>query len=345
MRPKMKMQRKTKKKPTPRVIEANDDVRLISFEPCDLQIEAAADEKTPPTFSVVAYTGGAMRIFAFMDPVVVDLRGLKVERETLPVRLDHDRRQGVGHTTKVSVKAKSITAQGIISRSNSWARDVASSGASGFPWQASIGAAVLKVESVAAGAKAIANGRSFSGPVDIIRASVLKEISFVDSGADPKTSVQIAAEEKEYDMKFEDWLKAKGFDPEAITDEQRASLQAAYDAEQAAPKEPDAKPETGAAAETVQAQATETIADPVAEMRTAAAAEAKRIAAVRRVCAGEHPEIEAKAIEEAWPETKVELEVLRASRPQMPAVHAAGEAQALPRVLEAACMVAGGMEE
>ena len=59
----------------------------------------------------------------------------------------------------------------------------------------------------------------------------------------------------------------------------------------------------------------------VERMRAEAAAEIDRIAAIRRICAGEHAEIEARAIREGWDETRTELEVLRASRPTAPAMH------------------------
>ena len=50
------------------------------------------------------------------------------------------------------------------------------------------------------------------------------------------------------------------------------------------------------------------------------AAEAKRIANVAAICE-KHPEIKARAISEGWDENKAELEVLRASRPRVPAAH------------------------
>ena len=63
-----------------------------------LTVEAAGDEKNLPQFRMVAYTGGLMRIAGFPHPVVVDLAGLDIPSQNLPIRLDHERRQGVGHT-------------------------------------------------------------------------------------------------------------------------------------------------------------------------------------------------------------------------------------------------------
>src|SRR5690606_29040856 len=83
------------------------------------------------------------------------------------------------------------------------------------------------------------------------------------------------------------------------------------------------------------------ITDPVQAMRQQIAAESERIAAVRRLCAGQHPEIEARSIREGWDATKTELEVLRASRPKAPAIHAPAAPAVNQRVLEAACVLSG----
>jgi len=93
---------------------------------CPLTVEAASGaDKQRPQFRMVAYTGGTMRIAGFPHPVVVDLEGLAVERQDIPVRLDHNPRQGVGHTHRVLIEDGQVLAEGLISRDTSWARDVA----------------------------------------------------------------------------------------------------------------------------------------------------------------------------------------------------------------------------
>jgi len=116
----------------------------LVFE-CPLTIEAADDASAlpgagAPTLSMVAYTGGVMRIAGFPHPVV-DLEGLAIDRQDIPVRLDHNPRQGVGHTHRVSIEKEKVIAEGIVSRDTSCACDVAKSGVKGFPWQASLDAA------------------------------------------------------------------------------------------------------------------------------------------------------------------------------------------------------------
>lgn len=75
-------------------------------------------------------------------------------------------------------------------------------------------------------------------------------------------------------------------------------------------------------------------------IRAAAIAETERINAVRRVCAGRHPQIEARAIKEGWSEQRTELQVLREDRPAAPAIHCR-DVSVTSMVLEAACMLAG----
>ena len=274
-------------------------------------IEAAGDSEELPRFSMVAYSGGLMRIAGFPHPVVVDLAGLDVPSQNLPIRLDHERRQGVGHTQRVAVEDGKLVAEGLVSRDTSWARDVARSGPRGFPWKASIGAAVVEAEFVPEGATVEVNDQTFTGPAHVVRRATLKEISFVDSAADTGASANVAAQDT-------------GDTPMDDKDTQTAETTQDQDTE---------------------IQASDTTTDtpsPVADMRAQAAAESKRISAIRTLCAGDHADIEAKAIEEGWNETRCELEVLRASRPTAPAIHDGGSA-AGPKVLEAAALMSGGI--
>ncbi|MBS3821026.1 MAG: Mu-like prophage major head subunit gpT family protein, partial [Phycisphaerae bacterium] len=57
---------------------------------------------------------------------------------------------------------------------------------------------------------------------------------------------------------------------------------------------------------------------------------------------GKHPDIEAKAIEEGWDESRTELHVLRASRPQVPAVSTQPR-NTSPQVFEAVALMASGL--
>lgn len=168
----------------------------IELTPAALEITAASADGEPriPTFKMVGYTGSVMRLEGWYRPVVVDLEGLRIPTQHIPVRLGHDEHDGVGHTTRITVEGGKLIAEGVVSRDTPAAREVVAAARRGFPWQASIGARPDKVERVLEKHTAKVNGRSVAGPVDVVRQSTLAEISFVDLGADTKTRVAVAAQ-------------------------------------------------------------------------------------------------------------------------------------------------------
>ncbi len=271
----------------------------------DITVVAAADGQTAPLprFKMVAYTGSAMRVAGWRHPVVIDLAGLAVPSQARPIRFGHDPLSGVGHTDAIRVEAGQLVATGVISRDTQAAKEVVASSRNGFPWQASVGASVEEFEFIKDNQKAMVNGQELTGPVNVVRKATLGEISFVDLGADGRTSASIAAHQNK--------------EPSVMADDPTTS-------------NPTPPPITAA--------------EPTAEqVRTEALAETTRIAAVRKVCGGKHGEIEAQAIRDRWDATRTELEVLRASRPKAPAIHAP-DTSVTSEVLEAACFQSAKLE-
>ncbi|MCA9208137.1 MAG: Mu-like prophage major head subunit gpT family protein [Planctomycetales bacterium] len=88
---------------------------------------------------------------------------------------------------------------------------------------------------------------------------------------------------------------------------------------------------------------TTTTEKSVEDIRAEAAAETERISAIRRVCNGQHGDIEARAIREGWNEQKTELAVLRESRPKGPFIHTTAVAPTR-HVIEAAILAQMGHE-
>jgi len=271
----------------------------------DITVAAAADGQSAPLprFKMVAYTGGAMRVAGWRHPVVIDLAGLAVPSQARPIRFGHDPLSGVGHTDSIRVEAGQLVATGVISRDTSAAKEVVASSRNGFPWQASVGASVEEFEFIKDNQKATVNGQELTGPVNVVRKATLGEISFVDLGADGRTSASIAARQNK--------------EPSVMADDPTTSI-------------PTPSPII----------ATEQTPEQV---RAAALAETARIAAVRKVCGGKHSEIEAQAIRDNWDATRTELEVLRASRPKAPAIHAP-DTSVTSEVLEAACFQSAKLE-
>ncbi len=298
-------------------------------------IEAAADEGALPRFSMVAYSGGRMRIAGFPHSVVVDLAGLNVPDQSVPIRLDHKSNQGVGHTTRIEAHEGQLIAEGLISRETSWARDVARSGSNGFPWRASIGGPVMEVDFVPAGQTVEVNAQTFEGPLHVVRQMTLKEISFVDSGADGRAKAVIAAQAKEDHSMTKTQVKDAAETNGDATDTTGAEKEAGDTADQAVAPTPE---NLQAAASFDTRAATEEV---LGDMRRAAAEETRRIAEMRKMCGGQFPEIEARAIDENWDLARCELEVLRESRPKAPAGHVSRD-MPTARVLEAVALSASG---
>jgi|YNPBryantNP2012_1023418.scaffolds.fasta_scaffold00064_20 hypothetical protein len=310
-------------------------------DPGSITIEAADTNQADgqlklPRFSMVAYTGGPMRIAGWRYPVIVDLAGLVIPSQSRPIRFGHDMASGVGHTDAIRIEDGRLVATGVVSRDTPAAREIVASARNGFPWQASIGAAVEEFEFVKENQKVLVNGRQFAGPVNVIRKAVLGEISFVDLGADGATSASVAAagvqagkEENQAMEIFPDHNRPVG--------------------EQATAQKPSGEPtDTHIAADGGDPGATPQVPTPQPPTSDAQAAEAARILAIRQVCAGRHPDIEAQAIQEHWEISRTALAVLREERPKAPAVQVCSPEAVTGRLLEAACMLtakAVGVEE
>jgi len=283
-------------------------------------IEAAAGEKELPRFSMVAYSGGAMRLAGFPHAVVVDLGGLDVPDQSVPIRLDHKPSQGVGHTTRIEARGGKLVAEGLISRDTSWARDVARSGSNGFPWRASIGGPVIKAEFVSAGRNIEVNGQSFEGPLHVVRRMTLKEISFVDNGADSDARAVVSAQSPE---------EEKQNMPKANEDKKEASA----DKKSNVTDTPEKLEASGAGQVDVEAIRAE------GEERAR-----KRFLVIDQLCS-EHPDIRAQALEEKWDEDRCAREVraaIQESRPSAPAVHVPADTFG-PQVFEVVALSASGV--
>ena len=154
--------------------------------------EAAA---SPKRFKIVAYTGAPIRQGWSREPVVIDVAGMQLPK-TVPVVLGHDYSLGsiLGQGTP-SIENGQLVLEGEILAKNGNADQVLALAEAGYQFQASVGADVRRHMKVDADAVAQANGQAHVGPVRIVKASSLREVSFVTLGADSQTSVAIAAEE------------------------------------------------------------------------------------------------------------------------------------------------------
>lgn len=328
------------------------------------EVNAAAAESgdgTPsrPKVSGMAYSGGTLSV-SWTLPVVVDLAGLRAS-ESIVLLMDHDRRMLVGQAV-AAINSRNIKITGTITGdtedTNDPSHKVAVHARGGFKWPLSIGVWPEKVEEVAAGVKVNVNGRSFTGPLFVVRAGVLRETSFTSIGGDEHASADVAAAaagDTNMEPTFEQWLTAQGKDISKLADEDKGKLQAAYDGLKAAgvlkasydamvkaagSPAPTPTP-TPSPAPSVQAGGD----DRIARQGLEAAAEYERMDMVARLAGTKYPALAAKAITEKWDEARLTAEIkivdLQQSRPKAPAVHAAGEVTMTAEICEAALCAAG----
>ena len=204
---------------------------------CDMKIAAAAPARwndcpapDPDFFEMDAYNGGPMKAQRMEYPVVADLEGMAPVEKSRPVLRDHDPSEELGHTTEIINDGKTLGAKGLISGVGPHVARVVDAAKNAFPWQASIGASVMKNQFVPAGRSAQANGQTFQGPINIARAWKLGEISVLTLGADDSTSTRIAAKtaERTSTMKFKAWMKARGLTAASMDEEAMKCWQGAF---------------------------------------------------------------------------------------------------------------------
>lgn len=152
-------------------------------------------------FRIVAYTGAAIRQGWSREPVVIDMAAMQLPA-TVPVVLGHDYSLGsILGQGRPFIEAGQLIVEGEILASNPNADQVAALAAAGYQFQASVGADVRRHQKIDADGVTQVNGSAHVGPVRVVKASALREVSFVTLGADSQTSVAIAAEaDEEFSM-------------------------------------------------------------------------------------------------------------------------------------------------
>ena len=263
-----------------------------------LEITASADGGKPKV-SGLAYSGGKMRLFGWSHPVVVDLSGMAIP-ETVPLLANHENHT-LGRVGLVAAKVagNSLAIEGGIVAEGELAGAIVSQGKAGADWQLSIGAEVEDAELVQQGRRKV-NGVEHEAPFYHVTKSTLREVSVVAVGADKSTHMKVTAK-----------LELKG-----------NSIMEPDNKEMTPPKAEAANTPVAAAPKEVSAAAATVHPEPAPDAGAIAAeamkAERARVVAVKAVCGGEFPEIEAKAVAEGWTKEQTSDAVLAAYRAKQP---------------------------
>lgn len=179
-----------------------------------LDLQAAAGDKSPPKFSLVANTGQPMDLPGFMDAVIIDLNGAKFDRDPTPVIADHDTTKRIGHTTAQRINADGIHAEGVVSSSMGIAQGFVKDAKAGFPFQVSVGASIQDGSFLPEGETATVNGKQWTGPLIIARKTSIRELSVTVLGADSATAAIVAAANKNHQPKGMDTMPTTDTKPQ-----------------------------------------------------------------------------------------------------------------------------------
>ena len=167
----------------------------LSTEVTFLQAAEGEAASGPAKFRIVAYTGAPLKQAWSREPVVIDMAGMTLP-PTIPIVMGHDYSLGsILGQGRPSVQGSELIVEGEILADNDTARQVLALAAAGYEWQASVGADVGRHLRFGEDQVTTVNGQTVNGPVRIVRASTLRETSFVTLGADRSTAISIAAEE------------------------------------------------------------------------------------------------------------------------------------------------------
>lgn len=264
-----------------------------------LEIVAAAKDGKHKVKGL-AYSGGKMRLFGWLRPVVVDLSGMNILGD-VPLLTDHTNfTEGRIGVVTATLTESGLEIAGEIVAGGDAAENIVTQGKAGADWQLSIGAEVEAAELVQDG-KRVVNGIEHEAPFYHVTKSTLREVSVVAVGADKATHMKVTAK---LELKGNSIMEPKDTHKTATPPTVEAAAQ---------PTNPAAEP-----AATIEAAAPGTPVDVKAVAAEAVKVERERVAMIKAVCNGEFADIEAQAIAEGWDKNQVNEAVLAAFRKKQP---------------------------
>lgn len=212
----------------------------------------AAGSSDVRVFDLVAYTGGFVDLPVYDIPVVFDLATMQKQPNLsqVPLLKDHDSSKGVGHSDDVVIDATSgVSGTGYMSVPGSFRDQIVEAADNGKEWQLSVGGTAGEgdIRFIEEGEKFTINNRGLQGPALLVSNYLLREISFVEAGADQTGAVaKLAAAytaqiPKGESMTFEEWLSSLGIKIDALTAEGATKMRKQFEADQKLSDDDDAE--------------------------------------------------------------------------------------------------------
>jgi hypothetical protein len=188
--------------------------------------DASLAPEAPRDFEMEAYTGAVFDVG--FGPAVIVLEGLDVPADGVPAFRQHKPELFVGRSTDVENTGAVLNVRGTLFSGVAEAEEVARISDQGGRWQASVGIRIdfAELEFIESGQFAQVNGRELAGPFVMLKATTLREVSFVPLGADGATSA--VALDDELDAEQPDTKTAKEAQNMEAEKERIAALSAEF---------------------------------------------------------------------------------------------------------------------
>ena len=159
-------------------------------------IKCAEDTAAPgndlANVSGIAYSGNAIAQYWAKNKLVIDLSGMEIAAQ-IPLLYNHnnDPEYRLGEV-KAEIRSGMLGITGGVDTATERGRFIVEAGKK-FQWQLSVGAEISAIVEIPEGEIRTINGREFTGPFYHVKKSQLREVSVCAVGADPETSLNIAA--------------------------------------------------------------------------------------------------------------------------------------------------------
>ena len=157
-----------------------------------IQCAEGESRKDLADVSGVAYSGGPVSQWWASSKLVIDLAGMEVAKQ-IPLLYSHvnDPEYRLGQVVAENT-GKELRISGGVDTSGARGKMVVEAGKK-YDWQLSVGAEIEALEEVQPDDEREINGRTFKGPFLHVKKSMLREVSICAVGADPETSLRVAA--------------------------------------------------------------------------------------------------------------------------------------------------------
>lgn len=152
----------------------------------------------PARVAIQVYSGNAVNLsdYGIDVPVVYNMQGITVKKETVPYLLNHNQNDVLGAVTKFNLSSAGIRAEATHSYPSSQSKEVGDAIKNGVPYEASMGY-IPDFDSVVLHEKGTVqvNGKTFQAPLLVVNKGQIVEVSATLFGRDSETSVNSLSQE------------------------------------------------------------------------------------------------------------------------------------------------------